>query len=490
MKLTSVLFLSALGMTTTSLIVWAATPTGGLSAEPTQIASSPQSSPPSEPDKPASFTEAGALVVEGRLGHARLAADSPGSTYLLVSAKPDAVAEKNAPPVNLAIVVDRSGSMKGRRMTHAIDAARGMVNRLRDGDVVSLIAYDTATETLVPATTLDSLSRSRVLSALSNITPQGDTCISCGLEAGMQALTARSGMVNRVLLLSDGEATAGVRDLEGFRRIAERARGMSCPISSIGVDVDYNERVLSALALESNGRHHFAETELELSRAFDAELASLQGTVAKNAEVVLDLAPGVTLKRVVDRAFRTEGSRVVVPLGTVSSGEEKTLLVELDVPRGAEGDRPIASVNVGYDDLTSGRRGSAQGKLALELTSDAARVTELDPFVSARVNRTTTADTLTEANELFKSGDVAGAQRKLERELAELRRRKGAATSATPKPKRAAIEGDFEKQEEALEQAGESFKKPAPAPGQAPADTRDGKAGLKRNQEVANPFRL
>src|SRR5690606_17839869 len=146
---------------------------------------------------------------------------------------------------------DRSGSMRGKRLDNAIEAARTMVRRLRDGDVVSVITYDTATQTLVPATTIDSTSRQEVVSRIGDITLGGDTCISCGIDEAMSALRGRDGMVKRVLLLSDGEATAGVRDVEGFRRLAARAREMDCAITSIGVDVDYNERIMSALALES-----------------------------------------------------------------------------------------------------------------------------------------------------------------------------------------------------------------------------------------------
>src|SRR4029079_15066993 len=119
--------------------------------------------------------------------------------------------------------------------------------------------YNTTTTSVVPPTTLDSSSRARAVASLDGITPQGDTCISCGIDAGMAALRARTGMVDRVLLLSDGEPTAGVKDIDGFRRIAASARAMDCPISSIGVDLDYNERVLATLALDSNGQHYFAE---------------------------------------------------------------------------------------------------------------------------------------------------------------------------------------------------------------------------------------
>ena len=145
----------------------------------------------------------------------------------------------------------------------------------------------------------------------------------------MDNLRGRRGMVNRMLLLSDGEATAGIRNVDGFRRIALRARDMGCSISAVGVDVNYNERIMSALAQASNGRHYFVENAAGLQSVFDREIASLSNTVANGAELRIDLAPGVALSQVYDRTFRREGNTLVVPVGSFTAGEEKTVLVRV-----------------------------------------------------------------------------------------------------------------------------------------------------------------
>ena len=61
----------------------------------------------------------------------------------------DGVAARNAAPVNLSLVIDRSGSMKGTRIRNAISAARSAVDRLDDGDVVSVVTFDTQTQVVV-----------------------------------------------------------------------------------------------------------------------------------------------------------------------------------------------------------------------------------------------------------------------------------------------------------------------------------------------------
>lgn len=486
MKVRTVGMLAALGMTLTSLTVWSVTPPGaktdvGSSIDDTELA------PPDDPGvfAGASFSTGSVLRVEGRLGHARLSATQDNETFLFVDVQADSSAVASTPaPLNLAIVIDRSGSMKGKRLTNALDAARGMISRLRDGDVVSLVTYSTSTETVLPPTTVDAFSRTRALSALDGVTAQGDTCISCGIETAMQLLARRSGMVDRMLLLSDGEATAGVRDLDGFRRIAERCRGMGASISAIGVDVEYNERVMSALALESNGRHHFVDRPGDLARAFDAELDSLVKSVAKSSELSVELAPGVELVDVVDRAFRRDGSRLVVPLGAFSAGEAKTLLVELRLPRGADGERPVARVELGFDDLIGGGRGTERGELSALLVPTGEALSELDPLVSTRIERSETAGALREANELFQRGRAEEAQRRLSSRRAKLEQRSRVALDAAPADKSRALRRDFDDQALALGEAEAGFSAPppaaSPAAGAAPT-ARKSQAQVKQN---------
>jgi Ca-activated chloride channel family protein len=307
----------------------------------------------------------------------------------------------------------------------------------------------------------------------------------------MAALRSRTDMVQRILLLSDGEPTTGVKDIGGFRRIADNARAMNCPISSIGVDVDYNERLLSALALDSNGRHYFAENSSEVQRAFENELSSLQKTIARGAEIELNLGPGVEVEKVFDRTFRQDGSRLIVPLGAFSAGEQKTLLVKVRVPRGAEGARPIADLRLAWSEASGGRRESSVGSLATRLTFAEDKPAPLDSIIATRLERTETADTLEAANDVFKSGDVAGARRRLQAQISELEAKKKAIATTAPAPARDRLTKDIAKQQTELDKADRAFEEAPAAAGKTPLnDSRAGKAAPKRSVEAANPFRL
>lgn len=494
MKLATVALLSTLGMALTSAGVWALTPPANATTPtPALAVTAPRPTPTDSPrtsllddllpgttqSSGATFTSGSTLMLEGRLGHATLDATRDNETFLMLNVQ--AAAEelaRTAVPVNLSIVIDRSRSMEGRRLENALAAARGMVRRLRDGDTVSVVTYNTETSIVVPATVLDARSRDDVLFALRGVEAQGHTCISCGIETGLAVMGRRAG-VSRMLLLSDGEANAGIRDVPGFQRLAEDARSRDVAISSIGVDVDYNERVMFAVAQSSNGRHYFVENEAGLPRIFDEELDSLVRTVASRAEVEVDLAPGVQLLEVMDRSFTRDGNRIFVPFGAFAQGDNKTLLVRLRVPRGQVGDRPVADVRMRYEDLTRQSPGDCQGSLHAQLTDDTRDVSPLDPLVESRVARSETSAALVRANELFAEGDVAAAQRTIDSSRGRIRNRKTAASSKANAAQQPKLDQDFENQLEALEQAGQGFSAAAAEP--APAASRKGKAQVRSN---------
>jgi Ca-activated chloride channel family protein len=507
MKATNVALLALAGMLLTSISVYSLTPPGGIALASSDPSVTPESvTPPgtsgSRPDDApldtakqedlSRFTAGSTLMVDGRVAHAKLAKGAPGETFVLLEVRgSDAAATKSSAPVNLAIVIDRSGSMKGSRMRNAQNAATAAVDRLNDGDVVSVITFDTQTAVTVPPTSIGPGARERVNSAIRGIALGGDTCVSCGVEAGLAELDRTSGRINRMIVLSDGDANHGVRDVPGFRSIAERARSRGSSITTIGVDVDYNEKILAALAQESNGRHYFVENDDKLARIFEAEAESLTSSIASGAEAAIELAPGVELDRVLDRSFRRAGSRVIVPLGTFDRGEVKTVLMKVRVPTFGGGPQPVAGVDLTYKDLVLDKDGGCTGKLGVEVTSDASAASSIDPVVEGRLSRSETAATLREANSLFERGRVDDARRKLDAQAEGLRAKARKVAASAPAGAAGVVDKDFERQLRALDEATSGFATPPPAqaaPGAAPApppqESRQGKGAVRKNQET------
>lgn len=498
MKPTTLAFLFAAGMLLTGLTVYSLTPAGGAKRS-APLESTDELSGRQDPlviarddrndgDALSHFETGSTLRIEGRLGHPRLARSGSGETFVLLEIRgtdPHGIA--NIAPVNLAIVVDRSGSMRGTRMRNALAGAIGAVDRLHEGDVVSVVTFDTETQLIVPPTTIEGSSRDRIVSAIRGITIGSDTCLSCGLEEAMAQLEHTSGRVNRVILLSDGDANRGVHDVAGFRAIGRRAQARGVSITTIGVDVDYNEKLMSAIAQESNGRHFFVENDRDLERVFAAEAESVTTAIAADAEARFDLGPGVEVVHVLDRSFRREGGRVIVPLGTFARGEVKTVLLQVRVPVATEGTAPVVSVDLGYRDLRTGTRSRSPGQLSAIVVSDPRDASELDPVVAGRVERSETASALTEANELFAQGNADEAQRRLRERARSLGAASVVANKAAPAARAAEVARDFEGQRAALDQATQGFASPAGAsPGAGRVEpSRAAKSAAKRNAESA-----
>lgn len=462
----------------------------------------------------ARMTAGDTLLVDARLGHGSISKGARGETYLFASVTAaDDKAPAAAPPLNLAIVIDRSGSMKGERIANAMNAAVAAIERMRDGDSVSVVSFDTAAQVVVPPTRLAGGNRSSIEAAIRSIRLGGDTCISCGLDEGMQqlALTPLGGdRVNRMILLSDGATNAGVRDMGGLRSMAGRMHGRGVTISTIGVDVDFDEKIMAAIANEANGRHYFVANASGLANVFSQEFDDLLASVAKETEVAIELAPGVEVDEVFDRTFRREGNKLIVPFGTFSAKQEKTVLVKLRVPTDREGSQPVADVKLAFRDLVKKSDASCSGSLAVAVKSDGSEQKDMDPFVAARLERSRTAQTLTEANKLFESGRTEEARAKLAERKGDLAKAKSGAlalatATASPfaAPPRASkpLARDFDDQSAAVAQAEANFVPPpvtaSPAGGGfgsgsgrfAPAPpSREGKAQVRANQEKASTF--
>jgi Ca-activated chloride channel family protein len=489
MKLATLLLASATGMAATGALVWTAVnpASGSRAPDPSPAAATAvKREAPADlgPDR-SQFQAGKTLMMEGRLGHRVLPAGADSETFLFVDVSADSSRRAKVPaPLNLAIVIDRSGSMKGKRLKNAFSAARSAVQRLRDGDTVSVITYNTGAEVMLAPTQVNASTRDRILAAIVPVKPAGDTCISCGVETGMRMLGRKDGAVSRILLLSDGEATRGVRDLPGFRRIAEDCRNMGASITTIGVDVDYNERIMAAIARDSNGRHFFVENPDGLPAIFDEETRALAETIATGAEITLYLAPGVFAEHVFDRPSVQRGTQMVIPLGAFAGSDRKTLLVRLRVPRGAAGDRPVAAVRLRYDDLAEGVDGTCEGELVARLSDDVSEIAPLDGLVSARVSQSETAEALEQANELFKSGNRDQARGLIERKRAELGLRGKAARESAPSVRAGDVDASFARQQKVLGGASTGFADPAPTV--APADDRRaGESQVRSNQEEA-----
>lgn len=285
------------------------------------------------------------------------------------------------PPMEVALVVDTSGSMAGAKIENARNAASTLVRSLKDGDIVALDAFSDAARTIVPPTRLDARSRRDILGAIASLTPSGSTNMFDGLTLaeGQVAAAPASHGLRRVVVISDGIANVGPSSPETLGAIAERGLRFRAQVTSLGVGNDYDERTLNALAVKSSGRLYHLTEPREMASIMKNEVDMLDATLASEAFVEIVPAPGVQLAGADGiRADWSEGGSLRIPLGALHAGQHREALVRVRLTDSAafEGhSRSLASVRLRFRDAQDSDVERMQEIVArTQLTGDAAAV--------------------------------------------------------------------------------------------------------------------
>ncbi|MCO4763586.1 MAG: VWA domain-containing protein [Myxococcales bacterium] len=278
-------------------------------------------------------------------------------------------------PLNVAIVLDRSGSMGGDKIRAARKAAIETVRRLRPQDIVSVVTYDSVVRVVVPATR--ATHKNRIIRAISRVRPGGATALFAGVATGAAELRKfrRNDRVNRIILLSDGQANSGPSTPGALASLGANLAREGISVSTVGMGLGYNEDLMSRLAASSDGNHAFVESPRDLARIFDAEFGDMQAVVAQNLDVRVRFSQGVRPLRVLGRDARIFGQQVSTRLGQVYGEQEKYLLIEVELPPMQAGwMRPVAQVSVGFTTLDGARRGRVERSVSVKSTHSAAEV--------------------------------------------------------------------------------------------------------------------
>jgi len=290
-------------------------------------------------------------------------------------------------PVNLVLVMDRSGSMGDRgKIEYAREAAKQMIGGLSSEDRLAVVAYSTDVDVMYPIQKLRD--KETVSTVVNRIYPTNSTNLSGGLVEGIAQLQSvnREGYVNRVILLSDGLANEGITSVSELSKIASSAAAKGIYVTAMGLGADYDENLMTNLAEYGAGNYYFIESPGQLAEIFEREFGRIAATVAKNPVIRLALSDGVTVKEVYGYTYTTgrDGSVEIRP-GDFFGGQERDILVRLNVPAGAEGKSTLVSVNFDYQDLlNNGTDVNLSEALSYDVTADRDKV-------AANENRDVTA---------------------------------------------------------------------------------------------------
>lgn len=303
------------------------------------------------------FAADGPVKIEAALANPVMLAGAKGPNYLRVAVTGEKPAD-SAPrvPLNVSIVIDRSGSMQGEKIEAAKRAAKSAIERLRPNDTVSVIAYETSVNIVQPAIRIDdnfdkaAMTRQQILSAIDTITAAGNTALFAGVSmaAGEIRKESRSGRVSRIVLLSDGLANVGPSSPGELAELGTSLGREGICVTTLGLGLDYNEDLMSKLASASDGNHMFIDSVEALDRAYAMEFGDAMTVVARNVAVEILCEEGVRPVRVLGRDAIIDNRKVNVQLGEISTGRTKYCLVELDMSSPQPSSRVAAATWVSY----------------------------------------------------------------------------------------------------------------------------------------------
>jgi secreted protein with Ig-like and vWFA domain/uracil DNA glycosylase len=303
---------------------------------------------------------------------------SPCVVDLLLTFRTERTGDAHGPgprlPLNLSLVIDRSGSMSGKKLKQAIAAAEVLLEQLDANDTLSVVAYDDKVATVVgPQKVTDP---GAIRKEVRNIKPGGTTNLHGGWLQGCKHALQRGGerLIRRVLLLTDGQANVGITEPRQLTQVAREQADKGVLTTTLGFGNGFNEDLLIGMAEASGGNFYFIETPEDACQVFHIEGESLTSIAAQNLSITLTPAAdsGVKVREVLNHyPARAVRGGLLVTIGDVYSAEDKLVAVEIEVPPQARATKnlPLLDVSFAYDPVTGGGKRTTveqvEGQLAV-----------------------------------------------------------------------------------------------------------------------------
>ncbi|HJW18211.1 MAG TPA: VWA domain-containing protein, partial [Flavisolibacter sp.] len=248
-------------------------------------------------------------------------------------------------PLNISIVIDRSGSMKGEKMDRVIEAANNIIDKLSPSDIVSIIAYGDDVDVVQPAVAV--IKKEQIKEKIGQIRAHGGTNLWGGCETGYYQVIehAKPGFINHVFLLSDGLANVGMTSSKGIKMNVQRFKDdENITLSSFGVGLDFNEVLLSEMAETGSGNYYFIEAPEMIKDMLETELNSLLHIAAREVIMTLQIPMGVKPQTMNSFAYSVDGQTITIKLKNLNPGEKRDLLLDLKIADSVKSLLPFKTV--------------------------------------------------------------------------------------------------------------------------------------------------
>lgn len=362
------------------------------------------------------------------LSQSLIAAESPSTVDLLISFQgSESNQEKSSRrPLNLSLVLDRSGSMAGEPLRYAIKAAQNLVDHLTTDDFVSVVVYDDTAEVIIPPELVGD--KAAIKTKIGKIRAGGCTNLSGGWLLGCRQVQSHQSpeRINRVLLLTDGLANYGIQDPQVLTKTAQEKAEANIGTTTLGFGNNFNEDLLINIANAARGNFYFIQSPDDASQVFEIEMESLVSVVAQNLRVRLQPEEFVEVGEILNNyRFSQVGNTVEVFLGDVYGVEQKPLAIPLTIsPQSKSGTTTIATVTYDYQTIVAGSIQDISNQFSITLnvgSEEQAKDIQPDAKVLEQTSQLRIAKLKDEAVSLADKGEFQQAVAKLRATIEELK---------------------------------------------------------------------
>ena len=277
---------------------------------------------------------------------------------------PTATVRTTRPPVNLAIVLDRSGSMSGDKLATAKRAVAEAITRLHATDRFSVVVYDDKVDVVIASTAATGEAVRAAMQRLGEIEARGSTDLGGGWLRGCEQIAANlmAQGVNRCLLLTDGLANHGITDHDELTAHASELRARGVSTTTFGVGVDFDERLLADLADAGGGHFYYISDAAQIRDAITSEVGETLEVVARDVTLEVMARDEIEVEPITPHKVARRGGRTDILLGDLGSEQVVEVVLRVTFPYGALGHEVGAILTVGDRDGVFGT--DAQARLS------------------------------------------------------------------------------------------------------------------------------
>ena len=305
---------------------------------------------PSHPSQPP-FTN-GTVSIDAALTQEKVLVGSNGQIALSLTLRGEMAVDPNemVQPVDLAVVMDRSGSMRGQKISDAKQAVIRLLDRMSAQDRISIVTYSNGVEVVSPLHSVTDTMRRTLKERVRSIQVGGGTNLGGGLERGTRMLGYASAEDRQriVVLLSDGLANQGLRNPQALGAMAGRASEHNMSVSTVGVGYDFNELLMTTIADHGAGNYYFLEDPQSFAQIFEKEFETARAVVASNVEVTIPLSEGIRLISAGGYPFKQQENKAVIRPGNLLGGQSRQIFLTYQVPTAEENTFLLETIKVHY----------------------------------------------------------------------------------------------------------------------------------------------